>query len=424
MAGNQNFADNHADEAIPVEERVSGFQVAQISVGVAITLPAFLIAAETFSALGVYRGLIALAAAALLLFCVSSGAMIVGARTRATTYAIIRSVFGSTVALGINFLIGLVLLGWFAVTVSIFGSALNGALTSVMNVTLPLWLAKAAGGALMTIITLYGFQAIYRLSRLIVPLLAITLIAAFAATLSRADMDALLATEGKVSQIGSIGEAISILVGAFMVGVTIVPDLSRFLKSAGHGVAASAMSYGFGSQVVFILSGVPALITSEKDFVANLLLIGFGWPALFVVTFATLTTNVSNLYSVSLSFRQVFPKLRDFQVTMIAGLLGTGVALWGIENTFIPFLMFLAVAIPPIAGAYITHFLTQPEGARLGTASALRWQALVAWLVGVLIALATTNHWFDLTHIPAIDGFLTSALLYWAVSKVFSDTQG
>ncbi|MEM6681277.1 MAG: cytosine permease [Pseudomonadota bacterium] len=408
------FADNHANEQIPPSELVSGFKVAQISVGVAITLPAFLVAAETFSALGFYTGLLALAAAGLILFIVASGTMIVGARTRVSTYTIIAAVFGRIPAIGVNLLIVAVLLGWFAVTISLFSSALIGALRSVTGLEIPLWMAKVSGGALMTVITLYGFDAIDKLSRVIVPLLALMLVAAFFVAMRNADFTALLNASGDRQNIQSLGEAISILVGAFMVGVTIVPDMARFLRTPSHGILASGLSYGFGSQLVFVFSGVPALITGEKDFVANLLAIGFGFPALFVVTFATITTNVNNLYSMSLSLRQVFANIRDFQMTLLAGSAGTVIALLGIENVFIPFLVFLGIAIPPIAGVYTTHVLSGRAKHGFGTEIGIHKIAVAAWFLGAFGALLSTNHWIDLTFIPAIDGFVISAGFYFA----------
>ncbi|MEM1019195.1 MAG: cytosine permease [Pseudomonadota bacterium] len=408
------FADNHANKEIPQSELVSGFKVAQISVGVAITLPAFLVAAETFSALGFYTGLVALAAAGLILFMVASGTMIVGARTRVSTYTIIAAVFGRIPAIGVNLLIVAVLLGWFAVTISIFGSALLGALQNVTGLEIPLWIAKVSGGVLMTLITLYGFHAIDKLSRVIVPLLALMLVAAFFVGMRNADFAALLNSSGDRQNIKSLGEAISILVGAFMVGVTIVPDMARFLRAPSHAILASGLSYGFGSQLVFVFSGVPALVTGEKDFVANLLAIGFGFPALFVVTFATLTTNVNNLYSTSLSLRQVFATIRDSQMTLLAGSVGTAVALLGIENVFIPFLVFLGIAIPPIAGVYTTHILSGRAKDGFGAEIGVHKIAVAAWFIGALGALISTNHWIDLTFIPAIDGFLISAIFYLA----------
>lgn len=408
------FADNHANEDIPSEELVSGLKVAQISVGVAITLPAFLVAAETFSALGFYSALIALAGAGLILFIIASGTMMVGARTRMSTYTLIAAVFGRIPAVGVNLLIVAVLLGWFAVTVSIFGTALLGALESVTGLGIPLWIAKVCGGLSMTLITLYGFRAIDKLSAAIVPLLAIMLIAAFFVSMRNADLPALLASSGDRQSIQSLGEAISILVGAFMVGVTIVPDMARFLRAPSHGILASGLSYGFGSQLVFVFSGVPALVTGEKDFVTNLLAIGFGLPALFVVTFATITTNVNNLYSMSLSLRQVFSKMNDYQMTIVAGLAGTGIALLGIENVFIPFLVFLGICVPPIAGVYTTHVFSGGAHQGLHVKMNIRWTAVAAWLVGALVALSSTNHWFELTTVAAVDGFLASAAFYLA----------
>lgn len=412
------FSDNHAAEAIPAEESVSAFRVAQIYVGVAITLPAFLLAAQIFFNLGFRDGLIVLAVSSAILVMISSLTMTVGARKRLSTYAIIHRAFGAVPAVAINVGLGLTLLGWFAVTVSLFAEALTRASLSVSGTTLPIWSLKAIGGVSMIGFTLFGFRLIDSLSRIAVPLMTLVLVIAFFVIFRFTDMSAVFALDGARESIGSIGMGVSICIGAFMVGLTIAPDIARFLNSSWGGVSASILSYGIGAPLVLILAGAPVLATGEADFVENLAASGLGWPALFVVVFATITTNVSNLYSTSLSFKQLSERTPDYVVTIVCGATGTTLALLGIETLFVPFLVLLSVAVPPIAGVYIAHSLEQraPVSAQQRTV----WSALFALMIGTGVALLATNGFLTLSHVPAIDGFATGFVFCSLFSKAFN----
>ncbi|MEM9168420.1 MAG: cytosine permease [Pseudomonadota bacterium] len=412
------FADNHAHEAVPADEAVSGVRIAQIYIGVAITLPAFLVGAEIFADLGLVGGVAALALSGAALVVLSSLTMRVGAGSRRSTYAIVETVFGRDVAFAINVLLALCLLGWFAVTVSLFGAALSGAIASVGLPAPPAWSLELVGGALMIGATLFGFQLIDRLSRIAVPLLGVVLAAAFFKVSGGAG-DRFSVTGAEPTSLADIARGVSVLVGAFMVGVVIAPDIARFAQSARSGVVASVLSYGAGTQLVLFAAGSLVLMTGEKDFVANLTAVGFGWPALFVVVFATITTNVNNLYSASLGFAKAFPKRRDHEVTAAAGVIGVALALAGVEKAFIPFLIFLGVVTPPIAGVYVADYFVVRRAFDAPSPARINMTAGAAWLAGSAVALAATNGVFTVTGAAALDALLVSAVVYIAATKIF-----
>ena len=412
------FADHHLAEPVPVEEQVSAFQIALVYIGIAITLPAFVVAAEVFRSLGLYDGLLALALSGAVLCVLAGLAMSVGATSRLSTFAIIEVVFGRLVALFVNALLAMVLLGWFAVTVSIFSDALEGAIGTLAGVKAMDWVIKLGGGALMILLTLYGFNAIERLSRIAVPLLFIVLAIQFGLVLSKFDLTDLASQEAGSGSIGSLAAGVSILVGAFAAGATISPDISRFARSIKDARLASLLSFGLGAQLVFVMAGLPMVAAGEGDFVSTLIALGLGWPALFVIIFATLTTNVSNLYSVTLGLGKIAPRLNQATLTIGAGSIATAMAVAGFEGLFVPFLLFLGVAIPPIAGVYIAQGLFC-GGIRSGeTVPLIAPIALISWLTASAIAWITTQGWFAVSGAPAVDAIAVSFVIYLALNRL------
>ena len=412
MADIEALTDNHSREPVPDSETVGGARIATVLIGVFITLPAFLVGAEVLAGLGAVKGLTAIGGAAAVLVCAMALTMHVGAGTRLSTYSLISRAFGETGALIVNGLLTLTLIGWYGVTAMLFGRACAVALGGWLGVALPDGLFAALGSILMIATTVFGFRAIGRLSRVAVPFLLALLIAGAYVTISRMPADA---PDG--AGILSVGQAMSILIGASMVGVTIAPDLARFARDASASLRAAVLSHGLGYPLVLSLAGLPALATGSNDLIGNMIAMGLGLPALMVVVFATWTTNANNLYSASLVLARIRPGARDWVLTLTAGILGTGLALAGILEHFIGFLELLSVTIPPIAGIYLVDYFSGRLTSRAAGARApINWMAFLAWAAGTAVGAKAADWGVSLTTVPACDAVLVAAVAYAAAS--------
>ena len=421
----ETVADNHAREPVPQSETVSGNRMAMIIVGIAITLPAFLIGAEALSALGTIDGIIAVVGAGLILGLMGAMTMVAAARSHLSTGRILVVPFGLQGAKIISLFLGITLLGWFGVTISLFGDACVHASKAAFGSALPQPVYAIIGGVLMIATAIFGFKAMDRLSRFAVPVLLLLLVAGVVAVLQDMSVSDIINLKGSgKGPLASLGVAMSALVGGFMVGVTISPDYARYAKSSREAIKASALSYGLGYQAVLILAGLPALVTGSNDFIGNLAAIGLGAPALLIVVFATWTTNVSNLYSTSLGFAQILTGWKDWMITVAAGTLGTVGALLGIMDHFVGFLLFLGVAVPPICGIYLADFFIVRRGVDYAKAAdqspALRPAAFIAWGSATFSAWWLSAAGLAFTGIAAIDSVLIAVISYVALSRLMS----
>lgn len=420
-------ANNHAREPVPNNETVSGNRMALIIVGIAITLPAFLIGAEILSALGTKKGLLAVGGAGAILALLGAMTMTIAARTHLATGRILIVPFGTLGAKIISSFIGITLLGWFGFTVSLFGQACVHASIAAFGVAFPEYVYTVIGGLLMISITIFGFKAMDLLSRIAVPILILLLVSGTVLVLEGYSTNHIYNLAGSgVGPLATMGVAMSALVGGFMVGVTTSPDYARFAKSGYEGAKASILSYGLGYQAVLILAGMPALVTGSNDFIGNLAAIGLGAPALFIVIFATLTTNVSNLYSTSLGFAQTLTNWRDWVVTLAAGSMGTLAALAGIMDHFVDFLLFLGMAVPPICGIYLTdYYLVRKNQDYVKLANekiALKPIAFIAWGLSFFAAWWLGKEDMSLSSIAAVDAILIAGTSYMALMKTIPNT--
>ena len=406
--------DNFTDRPVPDDQVVSGLRVAIVVTGIAIIIPAFLIGGQVVAGLGLLRAVTAIAGGAAIVAVVAALTLFIAAKTRLSTYKLLQGPFGVRGGQVASLVIAATLLGWFGVTAHLFGQAVARLAQQSFELDMPEWPPALVGGLLMTVTAVYGFRAIERLSRYVVPLLFVVLVVALAKALPILPAGAIRSGQAG-SDIATVGIGISAVAGGFMVGATHAPDIGRFVRNSRQGVAAGLLGYGAGYALVLVLAGIPGLMPGEGGYIDRLLALGLGTPALLVIVFATWTTNTSNLYCASLGFSRVFPGVKDWKLSTVLGTTGAAAALLGLADNLVPLLLLLSIAIPPISGVYIVHYLLLGTGDVLGTKeqeSGLT--ALCAWFAGIAFAWLAVEGVIRITGVAAIDSFGAAAAVYWA----------
>ena len=225
-------------------------------------------------------------------------------------------------------------------------------------------------------------------------------------------------------ELASVSAGISIVIGSFFVGVTLVPDLARFARGRRDAIAGSFLSYGLGFPLVLLLAGLPVLVSAEPDLITSMTSLGLGIPVLIVMVFATWTTNINNLYSASLSIARMMPGVRDWVITLVSGAIGTLLALAGIMDRFVEFLILLGIIVPPIAGVYLAdYFLLRPtriDVDQLDPVPDFRWDAMAAWTLGCAVGFVERASDWSLTSVTAIDTLLTGMGVLWIWNRLRS----
>ncbi len=424
MSDFNHATDNYTHSVVPEEDRVSALHIIAVIVGIAITLPGFLTGAKIMMALGTVSGALAIFTGCIILSVLASVTGYVAVCRRRTTYQILDHSFGLTGSRFISFIMSLTLLGWYAVTASLFGKAITIAIKEVLDLHLSEEIVTAAGGILMIITTIYGLKAISMLAKLSVPLMLAVLGSGIYYILQDfAFIEILNATGSKSDEVGSFGAAVSITVGSFMVGIVIMPDYTRYLQKKAQAFQSAFVSFAIFNMLIVTLAGLPGLMTGQVDFITAMYQTGLGIPALFVMAFATWTSNVGNLYSTSLSAAQLFPKVADWKLTVGAGIVGTVIAMIGSVDLFIPFLVVLSITIPPIAGIYISDYfisrktsIDNMKGPMINNVPVIPF---IIWIFAILVSYSTKSHLITLTTIPALDSFLTTCVFYPIMLHVF-----
>jgi NCS1 family nucleobase:cation symporter-1 len=256
-----------------------------------------------------------------------------------------------------------------------------------------------------------------------------------------------------------------------------MPDFTRF----GRGQRDQALGQALGLPTTMTLFSFLAVITASAsiavygeaiwDPVALVSRLGEGAGfigaivvivALFAVSLATLTTNVAaNLVSPSYDFSNAWPKMISFRTGgLITAVLGILIQPWNLlanQNVYIfTWLGFYGGALGTIAGVLIADYwiyrktalslpdLYDTDGA-YSYAGGFNWRALVAFVVGALLAVGGAystpgNGPFPeggligflkfelpwggfLYDYSWLVGLLVAFVLYWTLATIFPQTR-
>lgn len=399
---------------VPIEDAVPSYRVALICVAIAFTLTGLYIGSELAMTQGLAVGIRAVVIGSVVLCAMSVPASMVGAQTRLSTYMIVTNVFGTAGARLVNLVLAAVLLGWYAVTAELFGRSCYLLMQTVGRSGAPEWVFTIGCSLLIVAMTIFGFRAIDRMALLFAPLLVILTSYVAWQSLAHVPFATLFAIPGTHVDLST---GISAVIGGMIINVVLMPDLTRYARSTLDCAVISVTGNGLGAGGALVLAMLPALAFHEVDpmkYMAALGLVGVSFVALAL---STLTTNAVNLYSAGLVTSTAFRNIGYSRIVIGCGILGTAVAVAGIADRLIGFLVLLGLIVPPIAGVYLCDFFVlgrrdYDSGRHVRERDLTNVNGLLACAVGGGIGLVTFYTRSSLTGVPTIEAFVSAGALY------------
>lgn len=414
----EKLTEDYTREPVPADVNTSGLQVAVILCAIGITLPVLAYGAWLSIDNGLGSANFAFWVGCWIVTVISCFSGLVGARARLSTYMILQFSFGKTGAKLVNLLMAIILLGWYAATCEEFGLAISQALKSMLDIDVNVRLAVLIASVLMTITTIFGFKMIEKFSRFSVPVLVAFLVyVAFQATGDgEVALDFTRTADGATEM-----SLISIVIGLMVLAAVLMPDFTRYCANDKQSYIASLVGIGITFPMVLLMAAIPAVRTGETDLVMIMAGMGVVFAALFVLVFATWSTNITNLYSSTLTLSTFVDNVPTWKITVAGSIFATTIAVAGMASYFTGFLLFIGVAATPLVGVYVVDYFLIKKGdfsmERLSTVPAIGWPAIIAWALGSVIGYATENGYFTLTQLSSIDALIVAAALYFGLAK-------
>lgn len=407
----------HSTTPVPTDQLVPGYRITLVTIGISFTLTGLYAGAELATSLGFQSALRAILVGSVVLGALSIPAAIIGARTRLSTYMIVSHVFGRQGSIAVNVLLATVLLGWYAVTAELFGHTCYIALAKQFP-AIAQWQYTLGCGVLVTLTTVVGFRAIDRLSLIAAPLLVALTGYVGWLSLQHTSWGALAAMPGGHMD---FAEGVSAVIGAAVVGVLLMPDITRYCRSTADCVVVSVVGNGLGNAAALTVAVFPALAFHELDPMRYLALLQLAAVGFVTLVVSTWTMNAINLYSTSLVVSAASGSSRYRPIAVACGIVGTSLAVIGVADSLIKFLVLLGLIVPPLAGVYMTDYLVLGRrdfevGGRLTNVN-----ALLACVLGAGLGMLMYFRHFSLTGVPTIESFLSACLFYYAVERRRAD---
>ncbi|UXZ54437.1 cytosine permease [Halomonas sp. 7T] len=354
---------------------------------------------------------------------------VMGQQTGMTTMVLARGTFGKKGAFFPAWVNLLALIAWSWIQALLAGMSLDYAvesLTGYSNVALFTVLCES----LVVLIALRGHLGIEKVEK-IAALLMVGLSAVVLFALNR-HYDLPSITQLEPEGVLGGGVIFDIVVATAFSWIPLAADYNRHcrtLKAAvvgtwGGYVTATLIAMGLGATV----SALSIAEGMEQTYDPTALLSGFGFglPAALVIFFSVLTTNVMCVYSATLSFMSVRPKVPFWKPALIIGVVSViGALIPGILDQFQNFLLIIgSVFIPAFSLMIVDYFLLGRQrytSAQLiqqtDSLPAFNWLALLSYAVGALLAYYW-NWVAPLDFGASLPVFVITGGLYYVVSKV------
>ncbi|MDN7119798.1 cytosine permease [Nocardioides sp. ChNu-153] len=399
---------------VPAHARKSLFSLAVVLLGFTVFTPTMLAGAELGNAFPLADLLWVILLGSLILGAYVAVLGWIGARTGLTTVVMARYTLGTSGSRFASLLLGGTQIGWYGVIIGTIGALTAQAFG---------WESYAAEAAvmiaasvLMCVTACYGYRGMYWVSLISTPLILVLAVWVVHRSLQEvggwsglADVD----PDGSMT----LAVAVTTVVGTFVSAGTQTPNWTRFARHGWHAVLACCIGFLVGNGLMIFFGAVGAMTFGEGDFVLVLYQLGLvGW-GLFLLFGNLWKSNADTAYAFGVAGAAMFDKPSKIPFVVGGSVIGTVLALAGMHEHLVDYLVLLGIFVPPLGGVIIGDYLARwrrgmPEGARLPS-----YDVPVLACYVVASALAWGSDHLEI-GIPPLVGILVAAALAYVVGRV------
>ncbi|HIK41537.1 cytosine permease [Thermoleptolyngbya sp. M55_K2018_002] len=342
-------------------------------------------------------------------YCAAMG--YIAQRSGLTTVLMSRFSFGNVGSRWVDFVLGFTQIGWYAVTNAFIADALTKqfGLSDGMKVFLTVFFTFA-----FCVTAYIGYTAMDWLSRIAVPamliLMAISLIRGFG---DAGD----LASLQPAQQMG-VGVAIATVMSTFISGGTQSTNWSRFADTPKNAIWSTFLAFFFINGLLVFTGAFTTLVYGSEDLIAAMAKQGLLLGSLVLLILNVWTTQDNTIYAFSVAGTNFFRTTKRHAFVLGGALFALLLALTGIYENLITYLLLLGTLIPPIGGIIMTDFWLRHRGQfpSLDTPlPAFNWAGVISYIAAALIAYFTGTAGIG---IGPLNGIIAAAILYAVLTKV------
>ncbi|WP_447957040.1 cytosine permease [Vreelandella sp. EE7] len=257
-----------------------------------------------------------------------------------------------------DFILGFTQIGWYA-----WGTA-TIAVVLVRTTGMPEWMESplmVLFGFGFCITAMIGYRGMDWLSRFAVPAMMLFIVISLFTGLVDVGGLAGLGRQTPTESM-SVAAAVTVIIGTFISGGTQATNWSRFAKSPRTAVVATLAAFLVGNGLMVLTGALGAMIYQQADIVDVLIAQGFVSMAVLMLFLNIWTTQDNTIYNFAVAGCNLLRTKRRRLVTVAGAAIGTVLAVGGMYNLLIPFLVLLGTFIPPMGGVIMADFWLKHNG--------------------------------------------------------------
>lgn len=401
--------DDFSFEAVPERSRRSFWAVGFVMLGFTFFSASMSVGAKLGNGLDLTGYLQAILIGGLILAVYTGALGYVGAKTGMGFDLLAQQSFGAIGSFLPSALISLTQMGWFGVGVAMF------AIPTAELLGIGPWPIVIIAGALMTASAYFGIRAIEIVSFISVPLIA--LLGTYSMVTATSDGGGLSRIFAESTGMPLMA-GVALVVGSFVSGGSATPNFTRFAKTTRSAVVTTVVAFLLGNTLMFSFGAVGGALTGKDDIFYVMIAQGLAVPALIVLGANIWTTNNNALYTTGLGFANV-TKIAKKPLVLVAGILGTLLALWLYDN-FVTWLNLLNATLPPIGAILIVDYFSRPwHYARGGEKPryTVVWGSILGVLAGAVVG------WYVPWGIASINAMAVALGVYFVGARIQKSVQ-
>ena len=343
----------------------------------------------------------------------------IAGNTGLTTVLMARFSFGSVGSRWVDFILGFTQIGWYA-----WGSALMAQLLNSLAGVPESW------NWLIILFFTYGFcstaymgyKAMDWLSRIAVPAMIVLMVLSL--SVAAGDVGGFAGLQAQA--IGDplpVNVAITIIVGTFVSGGTQATNWSRFAKSGKAGFIATLIAFFLGNGFLIFSGAFCAKVYGEPDIVKVMAIQGLLVWGLILFFFNMWTTQDNTIYAFSIAGSNMFRTRKRTLLVLGGATFALVLALGGIYEMLVQYLILLGTFIPPIGGIIMADYWVNRGGefpALSEPQPAFNWAGIIAYVAASTIAYFTNASGWG---IVPLNGIVSALVIYVILTKLIPAPQ-
>lgn len=259
-----------------------------------------------------------------------------------------------------------------------------------------------------------GYKGLEKLSVIAVPMMIILIFISISLSINHAGGLKKLLDIMPTSEL-TISAAITLVFGTFASGGTQATNWVRFASSGKTAVWSSLIAFFLGNGFMIFIGSIGALVYRQPDIVEVFKLQGILVLGILMLFLNIWTTQDNTIYNFSVAGCNFFRTGKRKFITFTGAAIGTLLAILGMYQWLVPFIILLGTFIPPIGGIimadfFIKHKMKYPP-IKETKLPFINWNGVASY------SIASAAAYFS-PFVPPITGILIGFILYSIIERL------